>query len=175
MRLSTNEGRQSRATSHKHFTLPTFQTPMNAATRNFAIRQGLLPEQKSLTVLFREILERAYAGLSRKPDSLYDVRKGKAEPFYPRHIADYKREIAKGADRGVLLDGHEAVALEVEETDDPSSIPGRAFLTLDEAHRREVAAECEANLLQLVAARTQALPDLERAYAATLTEIRTLK
>ena len=147
---------------------------MNTATRNLAIRQGLLPESKSFRVLAREIVERAYAHLTRKPNSLYDQRKGKAEPFYPRHVADYKREIAKGANKDVLLDGHEAVALEVE-ADEPSSIPGRAFLTLDEAYQSELAAECEANLMQYVASRTKSLPDLERAYSATLTEIRTLK
>lgn len=127
--------------------------------------------------MFMTVLERAYANLSRKGQYVYDLRKLTRRPFFERHVEDYRRRLRDGADRHALLDGHELVALEIESLvpDEHSSIPGRAFLTLEEAHNREFQVESEANPLQLAARETRDLTTMRRALDATLSEIATLK
>lgn len=133
--------------------------------------------QMQLRALFRDILERMYRFAARKPQFVYDVRAQKATTPFERMLSDYRRRLSEGADKCALLDGHELVALEVESLtqDERSSIVGRAYLTLEESHRREFEVECQANTLQLAVRDRRDLPTLYAARDASLTELTTLK
>lgn len=150
---------------------------MSTTQKPASISDFFPTDPRSLRQWSREILERAFADRARKPDALYDERKGKTMPFFARIIADYRAWISRGARTDTLIEGHELVGLAIEDmAEDRSSIPGRLHLTREEAYATEFDVEAEVNPIQRRAAMPNAsLTDKELALMASLRELRTLK
>lgn len=145
-------------------------------TQDFANVQTV--QTPSLLQRAAEYIERMYARCTRKPQSLYDLRDGKSMPYLARHVMDHRRRLSEGASPDAVLDGHEFVAAEIESSiaDEPSRIEGRLYLALDEAIRREMETECEANpIATMVAVGQRDLASLKRLRDVTIREVRGCK
>ncbi len=123
---------------------------------------------------FREILENAFAHLTRKPEHLYSVRQEKTMPIFERHLNEYRTLLRAGASPSHILNGIEALALEVE-YESHVATTHQAFATIEDVYSAEVEAECKANHLQLVARCTQSPADMDAAIVATDEEVRLTK
>ncbi len=123
---------------------------------------------------FREILEGAFAHLSRKPEHLYAVRQEKTTPIFERHLNEYRTLLRAGASPSHIMNGIEAVALEVE-YETQVATTHQAFASVEDVYSLEVETECKANHLQLVARCSQSPADLDAAINATDEEVRVTK
>ena len=114
-----------------------------------------------VTQRLTELYYRVYGHLRRQPQHVADVKAGKRPATFLKHRRDYWAMYQRGGDLKAILDGIDELRADV------ATWAGCDLIgAVEREHLTETEKQGPADVLVLVAARTDSIPDLERAYDA---------